>query len=558
MIVVVLSLNSLFIPATALAQSLPDSLTSKLDLLFAKWNKPDAPGCTVGVVQGDQLVYAKGFGLADLENKKPNSPTTVYYMCSVSKQFAGYAIAILAGEGKLMLDEDIHTYLPWMGDFGKKITVRNLVHHTSGIRDDIGLAQFYGLGGNGMLTQELAIQILKRQRTLNFIPGEKFSYSNSNYVLLAEIVKKVTGMSFKDYTDSAIFRPLGMTSSAFVDDHSQVIALRASSYEKNSDVFHNAAQNVYTLGDGGLFTSVNDMVKWVTNFYQPKAGTLKDIALMTTPGKLNDGSGISYAMGINVNSDRGYKRLSHNGGLAGYRTFIAIYPELKTGFYVFGNDGDGDIYNKINQMAELLIPDRSAKQQASAPAPANNPAIIITDSTKLVKWSGSYISANGYRITVSSKAGKLYVNGNAELEPEGEGLFQMKARTSVKYQFSVDPITKALLAKLISPVLAKPIEMEYVHEVRLSTAQLNEYSGRYFSEEMGAIFDVEVNNDVLFISDKYHAPVQMSLFGANDLFTGYDFLNHLRVLRNNKGVITGFELNTGDTAGLIFLKQSKK
>lgn len=557
LLAVILLAGLAFLPVSIVAQSLPDSLTSKLDLLFARWDKDDAPGCAVGIVRGDRLVYAKGFGLADLENKTPNTPNTVFYMCSVSKQFAGYAIALLAGEGKIKLDEDIHTYLPWMGDFGKKITVRNLVNHTSGLRDDIGLAQFYGLSGDGLLTQDLAVQMLKRQRTLNFNPGEKFSYSNSNYVLLAEIVKTVSGKSFKDYTDSAIFKPLGMTASAFADDPSQLIAGRATSYGKDGEVFHNAAQNVYTLGDGGLFTSVNDMAKWVTNFYQPKAGTLNDIALMTTPGKLNDGSGISYAMGINVNTDRGYIRLTHNGGLAGYRTIIAIYPELKTGFYIFGNGSDGDVYNKINQVAELLIADRSEKKPSQAVAPAKDPVAVIKDSAELIQWTGNYIAVNGYKISLTSKAGKLYVNGNAELEPEGQGSFHMKARPSVKYRFEIDPKTKTARARLLSPVLAKPIEMERVREVQLSGKELNDYAGRYFSEELGAFFDIVIKDGGLSISDKYHDPVKVDLFGADHLFTGYDFLNHVRVVRNNKGLITGIELNTGDTAGLVFLKQAK-
>ncbi|MFD0766120.1 serine hydrolase domain-containing protein [Mucilaginibacter lutimaris] len=554
-----LSLFSLivFAGSSVHAQPLSDSTRSKIDQLFAKWNDTTAPGCAAGIVRCDELVYSKGFGLADLENKTPNTPATIFYMCSVSKQFAGYAIAMLVNQGKIKLDEDIHAYLPWMSDLRQKITVKNLVHHTSGIRDDIGLAQFYGLGEDGMLTEELAVQMLKRQRTLNFDPGKKFSYSNSNYVLLAEIVKAVTGQSFKSYSDSAIFRPLGMTSSAFADDHSQLIAGRALSYEKDSKVFRNAVQNVYTLGDGGLFTNVNDMAKWVANFYQTKAGTFKDIELMTTPGKLNDGSSIPYAMGINVNTDRGYKRLTHNGGLAGYRTIIAIYPELKTGFYIFGNAGDGDVYNKINQIAELLIPDRSEKRQAQAPVTQNDPVFAIKDSTELSRWDGNYIAANGYKVSVNFKSGKLYVNGNAELEAEGDRSFHMKARSSVKYQFSIDPKTKTLLAKLISPVLAKPIEMERVREIQLSTTQLNEYAGRYFSEELGAFFNISVKNNELSICDKYHEPVRMNLFGADHLFTDYDFLNHLRV-RRNKGRITGFELNTGDTAGLIFLKQIDK
>lgn len=549
-----LLISALFYPASGCAQIIPDSLTLKLDQLFAKWNADDTPGCAAGIVRDDKLIYAKGFGLANLENKIPNTPATVFYMCSVSKQFAGYAIALLVNQGKVKLDEDIHTYLPWMAEFGKKITVRNLVNHTSGLRDDIGLAQFYGLGGDGMLTQELAVRMLKNQRTLNFSPGEKFSYSNSNYVLLAEIVKAITGQSFQSFTDSAIFKNLGMTSSCFADDPDRLIQNRALSYEKDGNGFRNAVQNVYTLGDGGLFTNVNDMAKWVSNFYAPKAGTLKDIELMVTPGKLTDGTAISYAMGINVNTDHGYKRLTHNGGLAGYRTMIAIYPELKMGFFVFGNAGDGDVYNKVSQIAELLIPANSEKKQPQEPGTQLNPVVMVKDSTELVRWIGDYVAANGYKISVSSKAGKLYVNESAELAPEGKAVFRMTARPSVKYRFSSDVKTKLARVSLISPVLAKPIDMERVGEVKLSMTQLRDYAGRYFSEELGSFFDIAVQGDGLWITDKYHEPVKINMLGADHLFTSYVFLNHVRVIRGTTGIISGFELNSGDTTGLIFKK----
>lgn len=544
----------LFRQIQAKGQSLPDSTVTKIDQLFTKWNNKNTPGCVAGIVRGDQLVYSKGFGLANMENSIPNTPQSIFYMCSVSKQFAGYAIAMLANEGKLNLDNDIHIYLPWMADFGgRKITVRNLLNHTSGIRDDIGLSEFFGLNSDGILTQDQAVQMLKKQHTLNFEPGEKFSYSNSNYVLLSEIVKNVSGKSFKAYTDSAIFKPLGMNASTFVDNYSTLVKNRAASYSNDKGIYHNAIQNIYTLGDGGLFTNIEDMAKWVTNFYQPKSGTLKDIALMTATGKLSDGKTITYAMGINSDIDRGHQRFLHNGGLAGYRTIIAVYPELKTGFLIFGNDGDAEVYDKVNKLAALLIPDVSVKDIKPVPVQSGQ-VITIKDSTLLNKWVGTYIAPNGYKVTISQKTGKLYANGNAELTPEAFDLFHLAARSAVKYVFIFDPKTKKTKVNLISPVLAKPIEMSRIRKVTLSKSNLANYTGTYFSDELECSFKIELKENDLWISNKNHDSVKISLLGANDLFTGYDFLSHVRIQRDGTNKITGFELNSGDTSGLLFFK----
>lgn len=558
------------------AQSLPDSTRNKIDQLFARWNTPNEPGCVAGIVQNGQLVYAKGFGLANLENKTPNTPATVFYMCSVSKQFAGYAIAILVNEGKIKLEEDIRTYLPWMSDFGgKKIKVSNLLSHTSGIRDDIGLSQYFGLGMDGMLTQQQAILILRKQHTLNFNPGEKFSYSNSNYVLLAEIVKSVTGKSLREYADSAIFKPLGMTATQFVDDPAMLIPDRASSYErvpanerapsyekgsayekgpsyeKDGKAFRNSLQNVYTLGDGGLFTNVDDMAKWVNNFFDPKAGNQQDIALMTTPGKLGDGTSITYGMGIDVTTDRGYKRLIHNGSLAGYRTIIAIYPELKTGIFIFGNGGDRSVENNLNDIAALLMPDRSEKKES----PITISKTATVPAAGLMKWTGNYLADNGYKVVINFKEGKLYVNENMELVPEGQDVFHLAARASVKYQFYVNPTTNVCRTNLVSPALAKPMELTRIKEVVLSAKELAMYAGTYWSDELEMSFTVMLKGDQLWINDKYHEPVKVTLLGRDHLFTGYDHLSHVHVVRDGKGGIRGFELNSGGMANLYFYRK---
>lgn len=531
--------STLFILLMTLSQALfSQSLPDSIDQLFARWQTSDAPGCAVGIVRGDQLIYAKGFGLANLEQQVPNTPATIFYMCSLSKQFTGYAVARLVNEGKIKPDEDIRTYLPWMSDFhGKKITVYNLLHHTSGIRDDIGLSQYYGLDISGVLTQEHALRILKQQYTLNFNPGEKFSYANSNYVLLAEIVKNVTGKSFREYTDSVIFQPLGMTHSTFIDQPTALIPNRALSYYKDGDQYYNSIQNIYTLGDGGLFTNVNDMAKWVGHFFTPTA----DIAVMTTAGQLNDSSSITYAMGINVQTDRGYQRLIHNGGLAGFRTVVAVYPALKTGFIVFGNGADEEVFDKVNQLAALLIPDRAEKKERQAAK-----VIAMKDPAR---WTGTYVARNGYKVAITTKEDKLYVNGQLELAAESADVFHLVARPAVKYRFAPNALT------LESPVLAKPIAMKVVKEAILSDKMLTKYTGLFWSDEVDTYFTITLKDGKLWVSDKYHDPVVVTMLGKDHLYTGNDLLGHLRPIWK-KDIVTGYELSSGDIANFNFYRST--
>ncbi|MEP7319802.1 MAG: serine hydrolase domain-containing protein, partial [Panacibacter sp.] len=187
------------------AQTLPDSITKKIDSLFIKWNMFVSPGCSIGIVRNDSLIYAKGYGIANLEYTIPIQPQTIFHMASVSKQFTAWSIVLLARQGKLQLDDDIHKYLPWFPDVKEKITILDLLNHTSGIRDQWQLLAISGTRLDDVITQDQIVKILGKQQALNFKPGDKYSYSNSGFTMLAEIVKSVTGQSLRKFTDSAIF-----------------------------------------------------------------------------------------------------------------------------------------------------------------------------------------------------------------------------------------------------------------------------------------------------------------------------------------------------------------
>jgi len=544
----------LFATYTTNAQHLADSTAVKVDRLFSKWEGNDRPGCVVGIIRDGQPLYTKGFGLAQLENKSQNTPESIYYMCSVSKQFTGYTIALLVNEGKIKLDADIHIYLPWLPHFDQRpITVRNLLHHTSGIRDDIMLARFYGLGAEGILTQQAALKMIARQRTLNFKPGEKFSYSNSNYVLLAAIVERISGKSFKDFTDSVIFKPLNMNSSKFVDDYTTLIPKKANSYSMEQDGYHNAPQNVYTLGDGGLFTNATDLLKWISVFYSTDSLRAKAVELMVKPGKLNNGKALNYAMGINVNNDKGVRYFTHNGGLAGYRTIMAVYPAQRTGFLIFGNGGDGEVYNKLTELSEIFIPKPAIKD--SQPISTGTPSErIFSDTSQLAKFAGTYVAKNGYQVLITKKNGGLYLNGNQALLADTAASFYLKARPAVKYRFNMDRQTKTINALLSSPILQNPITLEKIGSQHNEPKRLKEYCGRYYCGELDYYFDVLWKDNALWINDKNNNQAKLTLSGKQHLFTAIDYMAHFNVERGRRGEIAGLELNSGEVSGLIFKK----
>ena len=401
------------------AQILPDSTIQKIDQIFSRWKSNSKPGCATSIVIGGDLVYAKGFGIANLEDNTPITADSKFYLASVSKQFTGYAIALLEREAKISLDDDIHKYLPWT-DFGHRITVRNLLHHTSGIRDDLTLLQFTGFHLDGILSQELALGILKKQRTLNFTPGEKFAYCNSNYILLAEIIQQITGKKFSDYIDSALFKPLGMTNSKFIDGPTEIIRDRVDSYAGETS-FGNVSHNIYTQGDGGMFSSVNDMARWAINFYQPKAGDHTTIEKFTTPGILNNGQKLDYAMGIISDVHRGQKRLMHKGAMAGYKNFIAVYPELQIGIVILGNSDDGPKTNTtMDALTELLVPNKNnlasgVPNTVKKPSTKNNtttPQQPI-DLRTLRAYTGFYTTPEvDFSFTITIRDNKLWLNNN--------------------------------------------------------------------------------------------------------------------------------------------------
>jgi CubicO group peptidase (beta-lactamase class C family) len=235
-----------------------------------------------------------------------------------------------------------------------------------------------------IITQEHVVSILSNQKALNFKPGEQYMYSNSGFTLLAEIVKSVTGQTLRQFADSAIFKPLGMTKSFFRDDNSEIIKNRAASYRRlDKTHFANSVFNNSSVGATNLSTTIDDMSKWVSNFYYTKAGNQNDINLLTQKGKLNNGKELNYAAGIVSGTYKGWREFAHAGGDAGYRTYITVFPDLKMGFLVFANVPEVGTSQKAHQLADLFISDTSGLK--SLPQKIDSSKAFLKDASIIKK-----------------------------------------------------------------------------------------------------------------------------------------------------------------------------
>ena len=282
-----LAVGALGIHLLSVAGNLSAGNAAKIDQFFAQWDRADSPGAAVVVVKDGAVVYQHGYGCADLEHRIPITPQTLFDVASVAKQFTGLSVAMLVQQGKLSLDDDIHKHLPDVPDFGKPITINHLVHHTSGLRDWPETLALSDMEMEAPITLDTILEMVRRQRELDFAPGEEEQYSNTGYNLLAATVAKVTGQSFRAWTDRNLFQPLGMKHTLVCDNPAEVIVNRAFSYAPDgTNRFHQVVSQLAAQGSSSLFISAEDMGRWLLNFQTARVGGKAAIELMQQPGKL--------------------------------------------------------------------------------------------------------------------------------------------------------------------------------------------------------------------------------------------------------------------------------
>ncbi len=341
------------------AQQLTSSQIAMIDSTFSRYDHTWSPGCAMGVVRNGALVFQRGYGMANLEHNIALTDRSVFRIGSVSKQFTAAAIALLGQDGKLSLADDVRRFIPELPEYGHTITIRHFLNHTSGIRDYLTLMHLAGYRDDDWYTDQEVIDILVRQDELNFTPGDEYLYSNAGYFLLSEIVRRASGMPLREFAAQRIFGPLGMKDSHFHDDYTHVVPMRASGYAPTGDGdFRISMTTLGMVGDGGVYTTVEDLAKWDQNFYEPTVGGQRLLDDLQTQGIINGGDTLTYALGLGISQYRGLKVVQHGGAFVGFRAQLMRFPEERTSVICLCNLSATNPTRLSRAVADVVLADR--------------------------------------------------------------------------------------------------------------------------------------------------------------------------------------------------------
>lgn len=425
-------------PARLQAQpSLPDSVIRRIDALFADVDRTNSPGCAVAVYRDGAIAYARGYGMANLEHGIAISPRTVFDIGSTSKQFAATAIALLAQDGKLSIDDDVRRFIPELPQYERPITLRMLLNHTSGLRDYLTLFALRGVHFDGVTGDAEALDVIVRQRRTNFSPGSEFLYSNSGYFLLSQVVKRVSGQTLAQFLQARVFAPLAMRDTHMHDDHTRIVPLRATGYSPRAAGGFAVDMSAFEqTGDGAVYTTVEDLLRWDRNFYEPTVGGQRLLDDLHTRGQLTNDSTIDYALGLFVRDYRGVRNVRHGGAWAGYRAELSRFPTERTSVACLCNLGTLNPSSLADRVADVVLAGRLGEARPPAPraAPPPPPAATsptVLDSAALAPFAGRYYLPEldvSYVITVRDSALAVQPAGAtvSTFRPRGADVFRME------------------------------------------------------------------------------------------------------------------------------------
>src|SRR5271170_2446919 len=540
MLVLVTLALRILLGVAAFAQDIP---TQKVDQIFSVYDKPGSPGCSLGVIRNGDFVYRKAYGLASLELAVPLSSQSVFYMGSVSKQFTAAGIVLAAEQGYLSLDDDVRKYIPELPDYGHVITLRQMIHQTSGFRDFFTLLYLSGHDVGDSNSPEGIFKIVVRQRGLNNIPGDEWIYSNTNYFLLGIVVKRATKKSLSEFAAENMFQPLAMSHTLFYDDHTLVVPGRVAAYDSSPhDTFRVDWSTTYEIvGGGGLMSTIDDLLLWDRNFYANRLGKGTLARELQTPGVLNNSNKISYAMGLDLGNYRGLPIVDHSGALFGYRTELLRFPEQKFSVICLCNIASAVPENLARKVADIYLADLM-RPEASALNPSHNENLPDP-----VEFAGKYLDPRTHLMYSFSASDDNLMAWGAVLRRINANQFYDLESNVITFESS-----KATMHAKLDIEGETYFWGSRIQELHLGKPVLASYTGQFLSAELDTVYGLSLEKDTLTLRNRDNPP-QILIPIAKDEFDAGD-LGRLVFERDSGGRVLGFRLFTQDVRAIAFKK----
>ena len=514
----------------------------------------DTPGAVVGVIKWGKLVFAKGYGSADLSHDIPFTPETPTNIGSSTKQLTGFALALLASRGKLSLDDPVQKYIPELKTFDKPITVRHLLTHTTGYREFINTLLIEGrqvLEGDYIAPDE-AIKVINRQPTLQNEPGAEFNYNNSAFSLASIVIERVSGRPYAEFMRDEIFLPLGMTKTWVRANPGQIIPNRTVGYIPGDFGFREVRALYGSAGAGGIYTTPGDVAKWMHNWKTAQLGGPAVVKEATTSFVLNSGKPSVYGYGIFLDSIRGLRRWQHGGNDVAHSSTFVYYPDLDAGYVVFSNY-QGVPGNLANVVQDAFFGQYMKAAPARATA-AGSEAVDVPTAT-LQRYAGRYemTTLGGMLLTVEQQGGQL------RLELPGQPALPLRPTSTTAFEVVGAPATITFNAAADGTVDGITFHQDGDHpgkHVVEKPVDLASYTGRYYSEELETFYDLSVEKGQLVIHHRRFG-TEVLTHTTDDSFSGALPVSSVVFKRDAQGNVTGFEAGNGRARGIVFTKVAR-
>ncbi|EZH75161.1 hypothetical protein ATO12_10580 [Aquimarina atlantica] len=530
--------------------------TQKIDSLFTSWNFPNHPGGSIMVVKNNKTIFSKAYGLASIEYNVTNSTNTLFNIGSISKQFTAMGIVLLEEQNKLSFEDDVRKHLPELPDFRETITIRHLLHHTSGLRDLHGLLGLAGWRRNDLETNEDLYRIIKNQKELNFKPGEEFLYCNTGYILLAQIIERKSKLPFSDWMKKNIFDPLGMKNTYVEDQYGRVVTNNATSYYSQKE-FKRAIESWGYFGSGNMHSTTKDINVWLHNFINPgeKWVTAFNKLLSTTP--LNNGYKTNYGFGVRIENHFEKKMIQHGGAVGGFRAVARVYPEEQLQIVILSNFSKSNVGSMIDKIAEIIFESNQKPQLTSVTKKSEIPNSFIRQSNKKLKqFEGIYwsdIEKIGRKVYIKNDTLRYSSSETNEwpLVAIGKNTFEMVLHQYENPIVKFDSDTHQMIITF-SNGLPGVFEFLQSHQQQ-NTNDLTALVGDYYSSELKTTYSILLKESDVYCEHIRHGKIKIKQLYYN-IFSGSWPIGIIEIERDKEGKVNGLRMSNGRTRNVWFKK----